>query len=542
MAARLDEDSASDPGTKPARRASTPEAFAHTATVEPAGAALAHTVELSPLPPSTPPAGAALAHTASAALAHTASAALAHTATAEPGAAFVAPPALPGASLASGRQLAHFRIERLLGAGGMGEVYYATDLALDRPVALKVVGNGSTSSARRERLIREARAQARIYHPNVCHIYYIGESEGLLFFAMELVTGKTFTERIAAGPVDPEEALELIRMAALGLREATRCGFTHRDVKPSNLMLDHHGNVKVLDFGLVAGSASPISTGGAPTAATSVEQTSMAGTPLYMAPEQARGEAIDFRADIYALGATLYHLVAGKPPFAGESLNELLAHHSSSELPALVRKDVAAKTLAPIFQLCARMMAKDPADRHTSYDDLLLQLDLLSSQRSRPAGATVRSAAVALDCLVTVPFIIALNWLYSQITNRDLNDIVALVSAFALYRFVIFSWLGRSLGQSVFELELVSMVDGRKPTRAQIGRRLLWQLFPPILALAPMIFFSDSSTLAGGIARAIPPIALGFLFVHLYFAAMRLARRRTWWDRKSNTLVRYRPR
>ncbi len=527
MAAGLDEETASLGATPgPAGRgASSPEVFAHTATVEPAAAALAHTVELAPLPRTAPPA-----------------AALAHTATAEPGAAFVAPPALPGATLAAGRQLAHFRIERLLGAGGMGEVYHATDLALDRPVALKVVAQGSTSSARRDRLIREARAQARIYHPNVCHIYYIGETDGLLFFAMELVTGQTFTERIAAGPVEPEEALELIRMAALGLREATRCGFTHRDVKPSNLMLDQHGNVKVLDFGLVAGSSSAVDSIAATSGrGGSVEQTSMAGTPLYMAPEQARGEPIDFRADIYALGATLYHLIAGKPPFAGDTLAELLSHHSSSQLPAFVRKDVAAKNLTPIAQLCARMMAKQPADRYASYDDLLLEIDLVSTQRSRTAGATVRVAAVAIDTLVILPFIAGISWLSHTLIGKDVNDIISLCAVFFLYRFATYAWLGRSLGYSVFELEVVSMTDGRKPTRAQFARRLLWQLFLPILALAPVLLRGQSSN-AVTLAKTLATVGLLFLFLHLYFASMRLARRRTWWDRKSNTLVRYRPR
>jgi Protein kinase domain/RDD family len=539
MAAGLEETASAVPGASGPAPRSSPEAFAHTATVDPpaAAVALAHTVELSPSPSPSSPAPAAPRTV-------TSPAALAHTATAEPGAVLhVSPPALPGATLAAGRQLAHFRIERLLGAGGMGEVYLASDLALDRPVALKVVAQGSTSAARRERLIREARAQARIYHPNVCHIYYIGETDGLLFFAMELVTGQTFTERIAAGPVDPEEALELIRMAALGLREATRCGFTHRDVKPSNLMLDQHGNVKVLDFGLVAGSSSNgAAVAGAPHRSGSVEQTTMAGTPLYMAPEQARGEPIDFRADIYALGATLYHLVAGKPPFAGDTLADLLKHHSSSELPPFARKDVAARTLTPIAQLCARMMAKDPAQRHASYDDLLLELEVLSSQRSRPAGATVRSAAVAVDCVIMMPLLLGLAWLYDRVTQRDLNDMVSLCSVFALYRFATFAWLGRSFGQAIFEIEVVSMVDGRRPSRAQIARRLLWQLFLPIFALAGMIIFPDPASYAAGLPMALSPIALAFLFLHLYFASMRLSKRRTWWDRKSGTLVRYRPR
>jgi Protein kinase domain/RDD family len=448
------------------------------------------------------------------------------------------PPSQGAEGLAAGRQLAHFRIERLLGAGGMGEVFLATDLALDRPVALKVVAHGTATAARRERLIREARAQARIYHPNVCHIYYIGEADGLLFFAMELVTGQTFSERLAKGAVEPDQALELVRMAALGLREATRCGFTHRDVKPSNLMIDQHGNVKVLDFGLVAGSAGEVAASGG-----SVEQTSMAGTPLYMAPEQARGEAIDFRADIYALGATLFHLVAGKPPFAGDTVGELMRQHSSAERPALLRKDVAARALAPVEGLCARMMAKQPSERHASYDELIRELELLSSLHSRPAGATARIAAVAIDFFILLPLVLAVTLISGVIApGLEAEGLTTFTLLFAGYRWLTTAWLGRSLGQSIFELEVVSMSTGQKPSRRAALRRVGFQLAPPLLALLPWILFSGQG---GWLSHAVdvgPPTAYTLLLVHLYYASMRRAKRRTWWDRRSDTMVRYRRR
>lgn len=464
-------------------------------------------------------------------------AALAFTET-EAGSPGTAPlPRSDGGTLLTGRQLAHFRIEHLLGAGGMGEVYLATDLALDRPVALKIVAHGTATVVRRERLIREARAQARIYHPNVCHIYYIGESDGLLFFAMELVTGKTFSDRLGDGPVALDEALDLIRMAALGLREATRCGFTHRDVKPSNLMVDQHGNVKVMDFGLVAGTGSVVEASSG-----SVEQTSMAGTPLYMAPEQARGEAIDFRADIYALGATLYHLVAGKPPFAGDTVAALIHQHSSSQCPPLVRSDVAARALQPIDGLCARMMAKNPMDRHASYDDLIRELELLSSLHSRPAGATVRLAAAALDLGV----LLAVNGVVSSALDRligiSLWSFISVAALFALYRFGSVAWLGRSLGQSIFELEVISMVDGRRPGRRQSLRRVFFQIGLPALAAIPFLLLIDGKSIVGGFANAALVLLCLSLPLHLYYSAMRQAQGRTIWDRRSATMVRYRRR
>src|SRR5262245_17028284 len=177
----------------------------------------------------------------------------------------------------------------------MGEVYPATALALDRPVAIKVLPEHlARDPSRRERLVREARAQARITHPHVGHIYFIGEDQNRLYFAMEYVAGKTLGERIAEGPMSVDEALAVIRAATLGLREAQRSGFLHRDVKPSNLMIDGHGMLKVLDFGLAAGGAAELASD------SPVAQTSLAGTPLYMSPEQARGEPLDLRSDIYA--------------------------------------------------------------------------------------------------------------------------------------------------------------------------------------------------------------------------------------------------
>ncbi len=444
-------------------------------------------------------------------------------------------PRLPGESLAPGRQLAHFRIERLLGAGGMGEVYLATDLALDRPVALKVLAQGSSSAARRERLIREARAQARILHPNVCHIYYIGESDGLLFFAMELVTGKTFSERLAAGPLEPDVALELVRKAALGLREATRCGFTHRDVKPSNLMIDQHGEVKVMDFGLVAGSLDGDESG------RSVEQTSLAGTPLYMAPEQARGDAIDFRADIYALGATLYHLVAGKPPFHGDSAAELMQLHADAERPLLARADLSARALAPVQALCAKMMAPDPALRHGSYDELVREIELLSSVHSRPAGATVRCVAASLDLLLLIPALMALMALATLVApSWRSSDLLAISVMFGALRIGIVPWLGRSPGQSLFELEVVSTRDGRWPSRRQMLRRTLLLFSLPLAASLVEVAATAGVRWLRHVDEAALALAYVGLVVHVYFASVRRARRRTFWDRHSDTLVRYR--
>ncbi|MFT3699468.1 MAG: protein kinase [Kofleriaceae bacterium] len=425
--------------------------------------------------------------------------------------------------LLSGSQLGHFKIENKLGAGGMGEVYLATDLALDRPVAIKVLPEGSaTSGNARERLIREARAQARIQHPNVGHIYFIGEDAGRLYFAMEYLAGKTLAERVTTGPLTIPEALGAIRSAALGLREAQREGFTHRDVKPSNLMTDAHGTVKVLDFGIVSAAPEPVS-GDAP-----VEQTTMAGTPLYMAPEQARGAAIDHRADIYALGATLYHLVSGKPPFAAETLDGLITKHETAVRPPVPRKGHARVAATAVDNLISRMMAPDPAKRFTSYDELIRAIDTVSA---RPAGAIVRGIAQLIDVIlmsilvggITIPF-----------GGGDVNGEIIFPLVF-VYSTLLIAWLGTTAGKGLLDLEVISVATGGKPTLVQAFVRSGVMLGPPVV-------LSFVERLVGGhlVMRIAVAVAFILPFALLVFAAMGSPGKRAWWDRISGTQVRYR--
>ena len=292
------------------------------------------------------------------------------------------PPEPEGDDL-TGARLAHFRVDRLLGKGGMGAVYLATDLALDRPVALKFLPREiARDPALKERFYREARAQARIAHPNVCHIYFIGEQDEQLFFAMEYIDGESLQDRLdREGSLEPAAAVEYCRMAALGLREAHRHGFTHRDIKPSNVMIDRHGTVKVVDFGIVKkapedGDSAITSEGGG-----------LIGTPLYMAPEQAKGEAVDLRADMYALGATLHHLISGQPPFRGDTPLSVVSRHLGEPRPRLDMRGGRRRARAALDELCDRMMAKRPGDRFASYDDLLDAFERVSPDRARSSSA-----------------------------------------------------------------------------------------------------------------------------------------------------------
>ncbi len=454
-----------------------------------------------------------------------------HTLTAPP----QMPARAPGEGLAPGLRLGHFQIEKKLGAGGMGEVYLATDLALDRPVAIKVLPTGTTSGTARERLVREARAQARVNHPNVAHIYFVGEEQGRLYFAMEYVAGKTFADRVAAGPLAVEEALALIRGAALGLREAQRSGFLHRDVKPSNLMLDAHSAVKVLDFGLVAGHGGT-SDGG------SVDQTTMAGTPLYMAPEQARGEAIDLRADIYALGGTLFHLVSGNPPFRADSPAELVTLHATAARPPVPRGANPRTAIAAIDALIARMMAPVRTDRFASYDELLQGIELASAEHTRPAGFWARGIAGGIDLvvvgLVMTVFALAVGLLTNQAT-AELTIEPLVFPACVLYHAIATHRWGTTIGKSLFELEVVAIATSTRPPWGLAVRRagLLFSL--QILGELVQVVMLD---LKSSIGETIQLVGIGLVAVLLLHASLSMPGKRTPWDRGSRTMVRYRRR
>ena len=455
-----------------------------------------------------------------------------HTATMPPS----GPTAPAGAGLSAGHQLGHFRVERQLGAGGMGEVYLATDLALDRPVAIKVLPDAlARDPRRRERLIREARAQARVVHPNVGHIYFIGEERGLLFVAMEYVPGETLAQRAATAPMSTDDALAAIRGAALGLREAHRAGFLHRDVKPSNLMIDGHGVLKVLDFGLAAGgpdAAEQVGDG-------AIAQTSLVGTPLYMAPEQARGEPIDARADIYALGATLFHVVSGRPPFEGASAAELRDLHSSAPRPR-IPASTQPRTALALGELCARMMAPRAEDRFAGYDELIAAIDVLSTSRTRPAGFWARSFATLLDfglAALAVALVAGRVAMVSGASTSLLGPYI--LAAFALYQTACVRRWGRTAGKALFELEVVRADTGERPTWAQAIRRSAAMVGVP-LALSILHEATRGVDIVGTLTNFVESAVDFSLVVALAFASQRSHGKRALWDRISGTLVRYR--
>ncbi|MGH8630069.1 MAG: serine/threonine-protein kinase, partial [Burkholderiales bacterium] len=263
-----------------------------------------------------------------------------------------------------GQTISHYRIAAKLGEGGMGAVYRAEDLKLQREVALKflppeVAGDPEA----RKRLLKEARAASRLNHPNIATIYEVNETEETPFIAMELVTGESLKELLLRGAVPSAQLREIARQIAEGLSEAHQAGVVHRDIKPGNIMLDAKGRVKILDFGLAAFSGR--ARGQDETVENFVTRTaagwSTGGTVPYMSPEQLRGEATDARSDIFSYGVLLYECLTGRLPFRGSTAIDIL-HAILHQAPVPLRQLVPE--VAPEWEPCIeRCLAKSPEQR-----------------------------------------------------------------------------------------------------------------------------------------------------------------------------------
>src|SRR5262245_40150392 len=277
-----------------------------------------------------------------------------------------------------GKTIGHYQIISLIGKGGMGEVYRARDTKLDRAVALKILPEAmSVDGERMRRFSREAKAASALNHPNVAHIYEIGEAEGVNFIAMEYVEGQTLAAKINGQPLEINEIIEIGSQIADALDEAHRKGITHRDLKPANVMLNERGQVKVLDFGL-AKVAQPAeqNVGGISTMAKTASGVVM-GTVPYMSPEQAMGHEVDHRSDSLSLGVALYEMITGRRPFEGATPSETIAAILRDEPPPLT----AYLPDAPgeLARIVSKTLRKDREERHQSAKELLAELKMLSS-------------------------------------------------------------------------------------------------------------------------------------------------------------------
>ncbi len=283
------------------------------------------------------------------------------------------------ADMLIGGQVNHYKILAQLGSGGMGEVYLAQDTKLGRKIALKLLPVSFTNDrARLQRFRQEARAASALNHPNIVTIHEIGEQNGSHFITTELVEGETLRERISGKQMKLAEAIDIVAQVASALSATHAAGIIHRDIKPENIMVREDGIIKVLDFGL-AKLAFPqpeaVDTQAATRSMVKTNPGMVMGTVQYMSPEQARGQEVDARSDIWSLGVVLYEMVAGRVPFNGETPSHVLVSLMESEPPPLGRYTEAP---AELERIVSKTLQKKRDERYQTARDLALDLRALN--------------------------------------------------------------------------------------------------------------------------------------------------------------------
>ena len=353
--------------------------------------------------------------------------------------------------------ISHYHLLEKLGAGGMGEVYLAEDTNLGRTVALKILPTDLAHGRERlRRFLQEARAAAALHHPNVAHIYEIGEFDGINFIAMEYVEGQTLDAKINHQPLDVGEVIEIGIEIADALTEAHAKGITHRDIKPTNIILTPRSEVKVLDFGLakvttVAGAelhraASDVST--------QIRTTPgmVMGTVQYMSPEQAMGRDVDHRSDIFSLGVVVYEMVTGRLPFSGETVTEIIDSIAHVQPEAIARFNYSVSTeLEHIIRKC---LEKDKERRYQSARELLVDLKNLQRDSNASAGTAAQSrgkrSRKSINSLAVLPLVNAsadpnAEYLSDGITESIINSLAQLPKLRVMARSTVFRYKGREV-------------------------------------------------------------------------------------------------
>ena len=287
-------------------------------------------------------------------------------------------------ALTTGSPIGPYVIAAELGRGGMGVVYRAQDPRLDRQVAIKVLPSDLTRDATaKQRFLQEAKAASALDHPNICTIHEINETgDGQLYLVMAHYEGQTLKDRIARGPLPVDGAVDIATQVGQGLSKAHAAGIVHRDIKPANLMVTADGTVKILDFGLakLAGSEGVTQTG------------TTVGTVAYMSPEQARGEEVDHRTDIWSLGVVLYEMLAGQQPFQGDNFLAISKGILESPTPTLTREAAALNSVV------GRALSKSGSGRYQAVTELLAEL------RSVPAAGIQAPSEPKVLSIAVLPF------------------------------------------------------------------------------------------------------------------------------------------
>src|SRR5436190_17742301 len=281
-----------------------------------------------------------------------------------------------------GKELGHYHVLSLLGSGGMGEVYLAEDIRLKRKVALKALPTELTANQDRlRRFEQEAQAASALNHPNIITIHEIGQVDGLNFIVTEFIAGETLRQRMATERMDLPAALDVATQVASALDAANAVGIVHRDLKPENIMVRPDGLIKVLDFGLAKLTeprTSNVDTEAPTVARVDTKMGAVMGTAQCMSPEQARGLKVDARTDIFSLGVVLYEMLAGRPPFLGETTADIISvllHKEPQPLSTL-----APDTPAQLQHILSKALRKDKDERYQTVKDLLIDLTTLKHE------------------------------------------------------------------------------------------------------------------------------------------------------------------
>jgi hypothetical protein len=351
--------------------------------------------------------------------------------------AFLAPELLSLQQVLVGR----YSIVRELGRGGMGIVLLARDVALDRPVAIKLLPPAlATSPTHRARFVREARTAAALSHPHIVPIHAVEEHEALVFFVMTFVDGETLAERVARlGPLSSPECARVVQEIAWALAHAHANGVVHRDVKPENVLIERaSGRVVVTDFG-IARTAGPASESG---------EAEVVGTPRYMSPEQASGDTVDGRSDLYSLGAVAFFAATGRPPFDAASAAGVLAKHAIEPATPLasVRPGLPVRFTAAVD----RCLAKDPAERWPSAEALAAALgaaggntrDVPPLVRAFVRESDAAGSEIALGLTAAATSLVMLLLSYVGATGDELGRALSRVSSLVLYLGITAAMLG----------------------------------------------------------------------------------------------------
>ena len=364
-------------------------------------------------------------------------------------------------ALTSGTKLGPYEIQSPLGAGGMGEVYRATDAKLGRDVALKVLpAEMAQDPERLARFRREAKALAQLDHPNIVTIYSVEESEGVHFLTMQLVEGQPLDRLICAGGLPLEQIVEIASALGEALAAAHEKGIVHRDLKPANVMVSNEGRVKVLDFGLAKDVRGSNLGDATMTSASRTEVGVVMGTPAYMSPEQTSGRPLDHRTDIFSLGVLLHEMATGRRPFEGTSSAELVSSILRDTPPSVT--DVRPDLPSDLARIVRRCLEKDPRHRLQTARDVSNEFRDMARTASRPTPASTAASRMAAPsdsgaARVDEGFWVAVLPFKHGGSNADLaaladgltDDTITGLSKFSYLRVIARSSSSRYAGQSV---------------------------------------------------------------------------------------------